>query len=87
MACSKKGRAVFLAERVAIIKELSIVDKVIAFDDSDDTAQPKQYSNNEYKPSGKVIFANGGDRTQYYSEYKMYGDHHCRICVWSRWGF
>ena len=35
----KKGRAFMpLAERVAIIKELSIVDKVIAFDDSDDTA-------------------------------------------------
>ena len=72
----KKGRAFMpLAERVAIIKELSIVDKVIAFDDSDDTANQAIFQTMSTN-SGKVIFANGGDRTNTTTpEYKMYGDH------------
>jgi len=72
----KKGRPFMtIQERVAIIKELSCVDQVIAFDDDDDTANSaifKAMSNN----AGKIIFANGGDRTNTTTpEYKIYGDY------------
>jgi len=72
----KKGRPFMpIAERVAIIKELACVDQVISFDDGDDSACGaifKTMSTN----SGKVIFANGGDRTNTTTpEYKIYGDH------------
>ena len=72
----KKGRPFMpIAERAAIIKELACVDQVISFDDGDDSACGaifKTMSTN----SGKVIFANGGDRTNTTTpEYKIYGDH------------
>ena len=51
------------------------MDKVIAFDDSDDTANQAIFQTMSTN-SGKVIFANGGDRTNITTpEYNMYGDH------------
>jgi cytidyltransferase-like protein len=72
----KKGRPFMpMQERVAVIKELSFVDQVISFDDSDDSACGaifKAMSTN----TGKIIFANGGDRTNFTTpEYEIYGDH------------
>lgn len=73
----KKGRPFMpFEERVALIKELSCVDKVIGFDDSDDSACQAIFHTLSTHASGtKVIFANGGDRTNTTTpEYKTYGD-------------
>ena len=73
----KKGRPFMqFKDRFAIIKELSIVDDVISFDDSDDSACGAIYKTLATHGSGtKVIFANGGDRTNTTTpEYKRYGD-------------
>jgi mannose-6-phosphate isomerase-like protein (cupin superfamily) len=62
-------------ERCAIIKELSVVDKVIGFDDSDDSACQAIFHTMSTN-TGKIIFANGGDRTNTTTpEYTTYGDH------------
>ena len=60
----KKGRP-FMSfdERTAIIKELSCVDQVIGFVDDDDTANNAIFQVLS-TTSGKVIFANGGDRSK-----------------------
>ena len=72
----KKGRPFMpFNERVSIIKELTVVDKVIGFDDSDDSACQAIFHTLSTN-SGKVIFANGGDRTNTTTpEYKEWGDH------------
>ena len=72
----KKGRPFMpFEERVAIIKELACVDKVIGFDDSDNTAcQAIFHTLSTHGTETKVIFANGGDRTNTTTpEYKVYG--------------
>ena len=59
----KKGKPFMpLLERVEIIKGLSVVDKVISFNDDDNTASNAIF-NTMATESGKIIFANGGDRT------------------------
>jgi D-beta-D-heptose 7-phosphate kinase/D-beta-D-heptose 1-phosphate adenosyltransferase len=72
----KKGRPFMtMRERCAIIKELSCVDKVISFDDSDNSACGAIYKAMATN-TGKIIFANGGDRTNTTTpEYSTYGDH------------
>jgi cytidyltransferase-like protein len=72
----KKGRPFMsFEERSAIIKELTCVDKVIAFDDSDDSACQAIFYTMSTN-TGKIIFANGGDRTNTTTpEYTAYGDH------------
>jgi len=59
----KKG-AYFLAakEREAIIKEFRCVDKVIEFEDADNSAKGAIRKVLEMYPDSQVIFANGGDR-------------------------
>jgi cytidyltransferase-like protein len=72
----KKGRPFMsFEERAAIIKELTVVDEVIGFDDSDDSACQAIFQTLSTHGSGsKVIFANGGDRTDFTTpEYKIYG--------------
>ena len=74
----KKGRAFMpFEERAAIIKELACVDEVIGFNDDDDTACAAIYTVLATKGSSwKVVFANGGDRTNKNTlEYTMYGNH------------
>jgi cytidyltransferase-like protein len=73
----KKGRPFMpFEERCAIIKELSVVDKVIGFDDSDDSACKaigQVLATNG--SSWTVVFANGGDRTNKTTpEYATYGN-------------
>ena len=71
----KKGRAFMpFDERVKIIKELAIVDQVIGFEDKDNTACQAIF-HTLCTQTGKIIFANGGDRTeQNIPEIKIYGD-------------
>jgi D-beta-D-heptose 7-phosphate kinase/D-beta-D-heptose 1-phosphate adenosyltransferase len=74
----KKGKPFMpFIERATIIKELACVDEVIAFDDSDDTACLAIGQVLSTKAtSWKLIFANGGDRTNKTTpEYETWGDH------------
>ena len=72
----KKGRPFMqFKDRLAIIQELKIVDDVISFDDSDDSACGAIYKTLATHGKIKVIFANGGDRTNTTTpEYKTYNN-------------
>jgi mannose-6-phosphate isomerase-like protein (cupin superfamily) len=62
----KKGRPFMpAAERRAIIENLRMVDRVVEFNDDDDTAIDAIRAVRDYyiRPGTKFIFANGGDRT------------------------
>jgi D-beta-D-heptose 7-phosphate kinase/D-beta-D-heptose 1-phosphate adenosyltransferase len=60
----KKGKAFMpLAERQEIIKNLSMVDYIITFNDSDGSAKQAIKTALDTWPQDKIIFANGGDRT------------------------
>jgi len=71
----KKGRPFMTwEERASIIKELTIVDDVISFDDSNDTANDAIYKCLQRYNDYKLCFANGGDRSNLTTpEYKTYG--------------
>ena len=60
----KKGRA-FMPwnERLCVINNLSMVDEVYTFDDSDGSAKHFIQQVRAHYPNVKIIFANGGDRT------------------------
>ena len=78
----KKGRPFMpFEERAEIIKGLSIVDQIISFDDSDDTACGAIYKTLATHGNIKLIFANGGDRTDAnIPEMATYGDmHYCNF--------
>jgi mannose-6-phosphate isomerase-like protein (cupin superfamily) len=51
-------------ERMTVLDNLHMVDRVIEFDDSDGTACDAIRQVKEMFPKGKIVFANGGDRTQ-----------------------
>ena len=72
----KKGRPFMpFQERIALIDEMEIVDRVIGFDDSDDSACQAIFHTMSTN-SGTITFANGGDRTNTTTpEYQTYGDH------------
>ena len=73
----KKGRPFMpFEERTAIIKELACVDEVIGFNDDDDSACMAIGQVLATKGSSwKVVFANGGDRTNTTTpEYATYGN-------------
>ena len=61
----KKGRS-FMPwnERLCIVNNLSMVDEVYTFDDEDGTACHLLQQVRAHYPDAKIIFANGGDRTQ-----------------------
>jgi cytidyltransferase-like protein len=72
----KKGRA-FLSweERACILQELKFVDKVINFNDDDDTACDAIYKCITQYSNSRIIFANGGDRSSTTTpEFKTYGN-------------
>lgn len=61
----KKGRAFMpLRERTAILRALRGVDFVIDFDDEDGSARQAIRMVRQKYPQDRIIFANGGDRTQ-----------------------
>lgn len=72
----KKGKPFMpLEERMNIIANLKMVDYVIGFDDDDNTAIDAIKTVKKLFQSDKVIFANGGDRTNTTTpEYEMYND-------------
>ena len=72
----KKGRPFMpFNERLAVIENLSLVDKVISFDDSDDSACGAIFKTLSTHGTIELVFANGGDRTDTTTpEYKTYGD-------------
>ena len=60
----KKGRAFMpWKERAAIVGNLRMVDEVIEFDDWDGSARQAIKTVRERFPEARIIFANGGDRT------------------------
>ena len=74
----KKGRPFMpLEERAAIIKELECVNEVIGFNDSDNSACNAIMQLLQTKGSSwKLIFANGGDRTNTTTpEFEAFGEH------------
>jgi len=73
----KKGRAFMpFDERCEIVKNLFMVDAVMNFDDSDGSAAGAIFRAKQLYGQGcKIIFANGGDRTnQNIPELVLYGD-------------
>jgi len=61
----KKGRAFMpLNERKTIIEHLSILDAVITYNDDDNSSRAAILKVREIWPDARIIFANGGDRTQ-----------------------
>lgn len=74
----KKGKPFMpFKERKAIIESLKMVDKVIDFDDTDDTANHAIYKvGSTLEKDDKLIFANGGDRSQAWTpEYRLYNNY------------
>lgn len=60
----KKGRPFMTwLERMIVLDNLHMVDDVIEFDDSDNTAIDAIKQVRKKYPDNKIIFANGGDRT------------------------
>lgn len=60
----KKGRPFMpWQERMTVLDNLHMVDRVIEFDDSDGTACDAIHKVREMFPDDKILFANGGDRT------------------------
>ena len=61
----KKGQAFMpWQERLCILNNLSTVDEVYTFDDEDGTACHLLHQVRAHYPTERVVFANGGDRTQ-----------------------
>lgn len=60
----KKGKEFLpFAERKTILENFKNVDMVISFDDSDNSAKDAILTAAKVFPNDKIIFANGGDRT------------------------
>jgi cytidyltransferase-like protein len=61
----KKGRA-FMPwnERLCIVNNLSMVDEVYTFDDTDGSARQFIRQVRAHYPDAELVFANGGDRTK-----------------------
>ena len=61
----KKGRAFMpWQERLSVLNNLKPVDEVYTFDDVDGTACHLLQQVRAHYPNDKIVFANGGDRTQ-----------------------
>lgn len=61
----KKGRPFMpWGERAAVIENLRVVDEVIEFDDWDNSSCHAIQIVRERYPTDRIVFANGGDRTQ-----------------------
>ncbi len=61
----KKGKAFMnWEERATIVENLRCVDSVIEFDDFDGTAKNAILKIRKFNKDAKIIFANGGDRTE-----------------------
>ena len=72
----KKGAAFMpLWERSLIIQNLKMVDMVISFDDSDETANDAIWRVKQMFPQRKkIVFVNGGDRNQHNTPEMIWDD-------------
>ncbi len=72
----KKGRPFMSwSERAEILENISCIDRVISFNDSDDTANDAIYKSLKMSPDSRIVFANGGDRSMGNTpEEKTYGE-------------
>lgn len=60
----KKGQSFLpFEERSAILREMTVVDQVIGFDDSDGSAIGAIHKVRQLYPEADIMFCNGGDRT------------------------
>lgn len=60
----KKGRSFMpITERLAIIENLSMVDHCVLFNDNDGSAREAIRNVRQMFPNDRIVFANGGDRT------------------------
>jgi cytidyltransferase-like protein len=60
----KKGRSFMMyEERALILRNLKMVDDVLAFNDKDDTAIDALRRVRDHYPNDAIVFANGGDRS------------------------
>ena len=73
----KKGRPFMsFKDRCSIIESLEIVDRVLSFNDDDDSACGAIFKLMSTTSNSEYIFANGGDRTDLTTpEYKIYGEY------------
>ena len=73
----KKGKHFMpFHERCSIVEELSVVDQVIGFNDDDDSASNAIFQTLSTHGNIKLVFANGGDRTNTNSpELNAYNNH------------
>ena len=80
----KKGRPFLpFKERKKVLESISVVDQVIEFDDSNDSANDAIHKVLSMSNNTTICFANGGDRTEYNSpEFKTYGK---EPLVWFAW--
>ena len=61
----KKGRPFMdLANRLAVVSSMQVVDRCIKFNDDDGSARDAITFVRSLYPADQIIFANGGDRTQ-----------------------
>lgn len=61
----KKGRPFMpLQERLAIVSNLAVVDKVVTYNDDDGSSRDAIVQVRQAYPDAEIVFANGGDRTQ-----------------------
>lgn len=61
----KKGRPFMpIHERVALVKEIGIVDEVVTYNDDDGSSCDAIRKVKSNYPTAHIIFANGGDRTK-----------------------
>lgn len=76
----KKGRA-FMPwnERLCVVNNLAMVDEVYTFDDDDGSARCFIRQVRAHYPTAKLIFANGGDRTQHNIPEMDVGDANCEF--------
>ena len=59
----KKGRFLLgYQERLSVIESLYMVDKIVKYDDSDDTSIKAIHESKKLFPQCQIIFCNGGDR-------------------------
>jgi len=71
----KKGRAFMpWAERLCVLNNLKQVDEVYTFDDEDGTACHLLHQVRAHYPTARIIFANGGDRTDINIPEMSFGD-------------
>ena len=76
----KRGKGFMpFSERAAIVSALRCVDRVISFDDSDDSACDAILKIRQARPDAEILFANGGDRARHNTPEMEISDPHLQF--------